>query len=380
MNTDAGVSSSSLAGVVANAYPLSFHHTDAQTEDISIAVYENTIPPFVEKILDDLYGNIYSSISHLEVHESLSKASTYVAMKADQVVCALIFRQDGNEVKVINECMRISAGEITRFSRYIFGAYHSVTKITFNAISSTIEKSSVVVQRFPSAEHIIVPLPSTEAEYLEKLSKATRKNIKYYLSRLKRTFPSFQHEVRDAKEVHEEDIRTIIGFNKLRMAEKNKVSHLSEQKVDRIIKLVKRCGFISLVRINGQLCAGAICYHTGSTVTLHVTAHNPEYNQHSLGMLNCYLAICESIKRGAKEFNFLWGRQEYKYALLGVNQNFDRMLVYRSYRDLLLDSRNLVRAKLENQLRLTKMWLIEQTKKDSYFAKSLHQVMRLVKR
>ena len=380
MRTDMATPHSSEVGVLVGAYPFTSHHVDSDTKEVSILVYENNVPSFLDTILDDLYGSIYSSISHLEVHESLFNASTYIAMKGDKVTCALIFRQEEDEVKVINEGMRISQQEMTRFSRYIFGAYHSVKKIAFNAISSETEKSHLVIQRFPSSEHIIISLPSKEAEYLAKLGKATRKNIRYYLGRLQRTYPSFQHEVYDAAAACEEDIRTIINFNQMRMAGKNKASHLNEQKIERIIKLVKRCGFISLVRINNQICAGAICYRTGSTVTLQVTAHNPEYDKYSLGMVNCYLAICESIKQRAKEFNFLWGRSKYKYALLGVNQNLDHILIYRSYRHFLLDGRELIKIKLKNRSQLMKRWLLEQAEKDSYFAKFLNKSIQLIKR
>lgn len=379
MQRDSADSSSPLIEELAGFNSPAADQSNTKTGDVSVTCYENEVPLFVEQALAGLYGNIFSSMAHLEVHGSTFGASTYIARKDNEVTCVLLFKHDKNEVRVINEGMRISQDEIERFVRFIFETYKSVRKITFNAISSEIDKSSFFSKRFPATENIILSLPLTEEEYVAKLGKSTRKNIKHHLSRLKRSFPSFQHEVYETEEVREEDMLTVIGFNKMRMAGKNKVSHLNEEKIARIIQLVKRCGFISLIKIDGRICAGAICYRTGLTVTSHVNAHDPQYDDFRLGTLCCYLAICESIKRGAKEFHFLWGRYEYKYALLGVDHNFESIFIYRSYMNVLLDGKILLRNELNSRMQKLKMWLAEEAKKDNLFAKHLKKSISLVR-
>jgi hypothetical protein len=350
------------------------------TGDDFIIACEDKVPPFMGEILDELHGSIFSSIPHLEVHDNLHNANSYIAVKDRQVVAALLFKQDQHEVTVINEVFRICSDEIERFAGYIFNTYGSVRKIIFNAISSDAENPGYPVQRFPGTEYIIVSLPPTEEEYAAKLGKATRKNIKHHLSRLKRTFPSFIHEVQESGNISEKDLLSIIEFNRMRMADKHKIFHLSQDEIARIIRLVKLCGFISLIRIDGEVRAGAICYQTGKTVTSHVNAHDPQYNQYRLGTLSCYLAICESIRRGMKEFNLEWGGEEYKYSLLGVDRPFERVLIYRSYMHLISDSRTILKIKANNRLQAAKIWLIDQSKKDSHFAKYLNSFIGAVKR
>jgi hypothetical protein len=350
------------------------------TEEVSIFVSENEVPPSVGKVLDELYGSLFSSLAHLQVHESLNNANTYVAAKGMHIAAALIFRQEQHEVTVLNEVFRIDQEEVARFVRYIFSRYPFVKKIAFSAIACELGDIGYALQRLPGTEYIIVSLPRTEEEYTASLGKATRKNIRHHLSRLKRTFPSFVHEVQEAGDISEEDLLSIIEFNRLRMADKQKIVHLSQEDVARIVKLAKRCGFISLIRIDGRVCGGAICYRTGKTVTSHVNAHDPQYNQYRLGTLSCYLAVCESIRRGAKEFNLEWGAEDYKYALLGVDHPFDHALIYRSYRHMLADSKAILQIRTNNRVRAVRIWLVDQSKKNGYFARYLNSCIGMVKR
>ena len=380
MKISQSVPPSPLIEELAGVHPAVLNDSNIQNENITIACYENEVPSFVEQALAELYGNIFSSLAHLEVHGSTFNASTYIVKKNNATSCVLLFKQGKDEVHVINEGMRIQPEEIDRFARFIFGTYKSARKITFNAISSEIEKSSFVNQHFPATENIILPLPSTEDEYVAKLGKSTRKNIKHHLSRLKRSFPSFEHQVYETDAAREEDILTVIEFNKIRMAGKNKVSHLDAEKTARIIQLVKRCGFISLIKIDGRVCAGAICYRVGATVTSHVNAHDPQYDDFRLGTLCCFLAICESIRQGAKEFHFLWGRYEYKYALLGVELALDRIFIYRSYTHFLLDGKTVCRHRLTSRIHEIKHWVKESAKADTVTGKFVKKSLEMVKK
>ena len=57
---------------------------------------------------------------------------------------------------------------------------------------------------------------------------------------------------------------------------------------------------------------------------MHVIAHDPGFDQARLGLLCCYLSICESIRRGMREYHLLSGRYDYKRRLRG-QQRLHRM-------------------------------------------------------
>ena len=345
----------------------------------SLTCYHNEVPRIIEDDLAALYGNLLSSFSFLKEYSCFDSVSTYLRRMDGEVRSVLIFQIKGDEARVVNEGMTISQEEIEHFADYIFTSYLSVRKITFHAIDSEIKHSRFCMRRFPFTENIILSLPQSEESYLAKLGKSTRKNVKHHLSRAKRILPNFQHEVADAQDIRDEDILTVINLNKLRMAGKKKVSAIDHAEAERISRLVKSNGFLSLIKIDGQIGAGAICYWTGQNVSSHVNAHDPDYDDFRLGTLVCFLTICECIKRGANQFHFLWGKNEYKYALGGIHQDLDRVYVYRSPANLLFDSKNIIQENARDIAQRSKYWLLEEMKKDTQLARYLQKSVKMVR-
>jgi hypothetical protein len=302
-----------------------------ESENTTISLYENSVPPFAQGKMERLYENLYSSVAHYRIYGGIpGNASTYIAQKNGNETAVLLFLSEKNKVHVLNEQISIDAGEIDRFARYIFTTFRSVDVISFHAIEAKIEKLPFPYQQFNCTEDVVMTLPDTAQEYLASLGKATRSYINRYLNKIRRSFPTFSHNVYLKEEASERHIREIIGLNRARMAGKNKLSYIDDAEAERIIKLVKLCGLVSVMTIDGRICAGAINCRVGAHYFLKVIAHDPEYNEYRLGTLCCYLAICECIAHGGRQYHFLWGRYEYKYRLLGVNRNLDHIAVYRS--------------------------------------------------
>ena len=275
---------------------------------------------------------------------------------------------------VLNEIIKLDEKEIIQFANYIFGTFKSAKQIAFQAVAAHITKLPLPIQRSYYTDDIS-NLPKTEDEYVASLGKSTRKNIKHHLSRSKHSFPSFQHQVYCAEDANDEDIRSIIGLNILRMAGKNRRSSLDDQETERIIKLVKLCGLISLIKIDGRICAGAICFRIADQYFTMVNAHDPEYDDFRLGTLCCYLTILECIRRTGKQFHFLWGRYEYKFALLGVRHELEQISIYRSYLHLVLDVRSILKKGFKSRAQQTRFWLLEESKKNNFLGKTFSKAV-----
>jgi hypothetical protein len=71
-------------------------------------------------------------------------------------------------------------------------------------------------------------------------------------------------------------------------------------------------------------------FRAGDNYFLNVLAHDPAFDEYWLGILCCYMTICECIARGGEEFHFLWGRYDYKFTLLAVTRDLERLVIYRS--------------------------------------------------
>jgi hypothetical protein len=330
-----------------------------EQDEFFISCYENEVPFFAECELDRLYGNFFSTVAQFKVYERIENASTYVVRRKGMVVTVFVFCREMRTVRVINEGIKIEADDMYRFCRYIFDTYKEIEVVTFYAVQVFSGKFYYPSQRVNCLEDIVLALPCKTEEYLTSLGKATRKTIKNYMSKFKRNFPSFRNASYVKEEASEQHIREIIGFNRIRMSRKNKVSAFDEEATKRIVQMVKVCGLVTIATIDGKICAGSISYRVGDNYFMHVCAHDPVYDDYRLGILYCYLTICECIARGGKECHLLWGRQAYKFSLLGVQRDLDHVLVYRSRVHFVLNIGIACRATMKGKIRQVTLWLQE---------------------
>jgi CelD/BcsL family acetyltransferase involved in cellulose biosynthesis len=298
--------------------------------EFTITHYAGQVPPFAEAELDRLYGSLFSSLAHFRVYGGAENASTYLAREGDAIVDLLLFRRHKDTIHVINEWIRLDTQDIQRFTDFAFSAFPQVAAVVFHAVMPDIEGSTRPCQRRLASENYQAALPAGVDAYVASLGSATRKNIKRHKNKLERTFPSFALRTYVRDEVDERDLREIIRFNHARMAIKGRVSKYDEQEVQRLIRLVRERGFVTVATIDGKVCGGAITLRIGDTFVSRVNAHDPAYDEHRLGVICCFLTICECIRAGGRRYDFLWGEYEYKTALLGAHQELHDLVVYRS--------------------------------------------------
>jgi CelD/BcsL family acetyltransferase involved in cellulose biosynthesis len=296
----------------------------------TVTHYDHQVPPFAEAEMDRLYESEFSSLAHFRVYGGAENASTYLARDGDEIRALLLFRRERNRVRVINEWMQLDAREVKRFTDYIFATFPSVSVITFHAALPEVGAIVRPYQQKIGGENIQVMLPADVDTYVASLGSATRKNIKRHKNKLERDFPTFAFHTYVREEADEAVIREIVRFNRARMTGKGKVSVIDEEYLGRLISMIRERGFVTAVTIDGRVCAGAITFRIGDTFVSRVSAHDPAYDAHRLGMVCCFLTICECIRRGGKRFDFMWGQYEYKTALLGVYRELQDLYVYRS--------------------------------------------------
>jgi len=330
-----------------------------ETGQITIALYENSIPSFVEPELDTLYGHVFSSLPQFRVYDGLGDGvHTYVAQNGGRTAAALLFRVQGKRVQVLNEQITMDAAEVERFARHAFDTYPDAGMVCFHAIRA-VGRLGLPHQHFYRTEDIVLTLPPTPEDYLAALGKATRKNFKYHGNRLKRNFPSLQFKVYEDGDIPVSHVRDIIELNRARMATKNKESEIDAAETDRLTRLVKESGLVSAMILDGRVVAGTVCSRVGANYFMHINAHDPAYDDARMGKLCCYMTICDCIERGGKEFHFMWGRFEYKYLLLGVQQDFDELIVYRSRAHMLANAPTALRTAFHGYSRTWKFRLLD---------------------
>jgi hypothetical protein len=351
----------------------------APWSDISIQCYDKDVPPFVGAALERLYGNLFSSLAYYRIFGGADQASVYVVRDGKKIVCAWLFRRYRNTVRVINEGIRVDQDDVTRFASYIFGSYPSVNVISFHAVRPQMVELPMPYQRFNCLEDMVLTLPSSADSYTGSLGRSTRSYIHRYLNKLKRDFPSFSFRVLTPGEIDEQKIRRIIDLNRLRMASKGKESINDEDITQRIIRLAGECGMIGVIMLDGRICAGSINYRVGDNYFLETLAHDPACDDYRIGTLCCYLTICECIARGGNEYHFLWGQDEYKTRLLGVQRDLDDLVIYRSYLHMVLYGKLVMQHAVHAAVRQTRVWVRATRRRNSVGGKLVNSLWRLVR-
>ncbi len=67
------------------------------------------------------------------------------------------------------------------------------------------------------------------------------------------------------------------------------------------------------LRLNSKIIASAYCFKNASRTSLYLTGYDPEFKQLSPGTLIIGRAIEQAVEDGSLEFDFLRGREPYKY-------------------------------------------------------------------
>ncbi len=294
--------------------------------------HDGRIPDFVGPALDSLYGSLYSSLPQLAL-EGLQDACVYIARSAGRLQALFLYRCKGRSVRVINEGMRVSATQAAAFVQQLFRRMPAVGRIEFHAIDYDNKPSAECMLRFAMAEDIVIDLPDSEAAYLQRLGKATRKSLRQNLARAK----PLVHQVIPGRDVGPDLVDQLISFNHARLEGKQRRSALDGVAASRLLELVRVCGMAGTVSVNGQLCAGTLACRIGDDVYSLVNAHDPAFDHLSMGNLSRHLMIAAAIRAGARRFHLLGGNFSSKRACGGERRVLHHLIVYRNLRQMVFD-------------------------------------------
>ncbi|MDB5796360.1 MAG: family N-acetyltransferase [Paucimonas sp.] len=340
-------------------------------DTVSVACYENYVPPAVEAEIASLYGSLYSSLPLLREYGAIDgKVSTCVMARNGATEAIFLFRVQSSVLTVLNEGMPVDAAQMRNFARFIFARYPTVSVLRLHSVQwQAASALAYPHQRYRCLENIVLTLPDSAQAYHASLGKNTRRNLKRYGERLLRDFPDYAYTVKEGSAVDEADVRAVIALNVARMASKNKTSAYDAAETERLVRLARECGLVGVGRIGSRVVAGAISFRTGDNFALSVLAHDPAWNDYSLGILCAYHIICDCIERGGREFHFLWGRYDYKFILLARERQLEKVILYRSWLQMLLHIDIFIRNEVDAMRLRGTEWLQHLAKKETFAAR-----------
>ncbi|NGZ84503.1 GNAT family N-acetyltransferase [Duganella aceris] len=338
--------------------------------------WRGQVPDWVGPALEKLYGNPYATLVQFCLERDLVDANTYAAYQDDGLRTLFVFSLRDGVVEVFNEAIRLAAEDIELFAGYIFSSIAEARVVVLRAVHIPRAMWAYPSQQHDYLEDLWIALPPNAEAYTASLSKNNRRNVRRHGKSLRAELGDYQFGVHEKTDINPRDVDAIIHFNHARMAGKNKTSAVDERESRHIKDLVREYGRVGVITIGGQVCAGAIACQVSDNYFLLLMAHDPGYDQFSLGFLCCYLFICDCIERRGAEFHFLWGDYDYKRSFLGQYSSLDKLLLYRSHGARLRHAGLALRATLAAARRRAVGWLKQVQRIEHPAARALLRLCR----
>jgi hypothetical protein len=351
----------------------------APAGEVSICCYDS-VPPFLEAELDHLYHHINASLCYYRVARRAHAAWAYVARREQQPIAIFLFLREKRSIMVINEMMQIAVEEIERFAHYIFSRFTAVARISFSKIGKDIGPLSLPWQQYGSSEDIVVSLPATPDAYLSSLGSKTRHNIKHQMKVICADFPGFSFHTYENGAIAEHHVSGLINLKKANMEEKRIKLGITPEETAWMIERAKTNGLLVVALFDDKVCGGSLSLRLGDHYFAHLNGYDTRFAKYSLGMLCCYLAMKEKIQRHAREAHLSWGRNPYKFKLLGVQRDMANLDIYRSrlayYRCFVRVFRNALADFIDRQ----KLMLLENEHRSGFLPSLTGRIVKAMRR
>lgn len=158
-----------------------------------------------------------------------------------------------------------------------------------------------------------IDLPHTWGEYLEKLERKYRKELKRKFKRLEEVGHEF---------VEENNLTEFFRLHRLSDPAKNKFMTEEMASFFKDVFELKIPGWkpnLSFLKIEGKYVAGIMSFVSSDEWWLYNSGYDPEQAYYSVGLLLKAWSIKKAIETGKKKYDFLRGSERYKYELGAKN-------------------------------------------------------------
>jgi CelD/BcsL family acetyltransferase involved in cellulose biosynthesis len=163
----------------------------------------------------------------------------------------------------------------------------------------------------------IVELPPSWEEYLRSLDKHDRHELR---RKLRRAEAGGKIEIVLHRTADDNALKTF--FTLMKASSPDKQAYLNPDREEFFRCLVEQMASLSCLRmyelrLEDRPAAAILCFELASTLFLYNSGYDPAYAHLSLGYVLVAMSIKDAIERGVKRYDFLRGRERYKYDLGG---------------------------------------------------------------
>ena len=287
-------------------------------------------PPSVRALLEEAHENVFCTAARCAALPADAGVACYVALREGVPATGVLYRREHGAITVLSELFAIGGDALEQMVRCLLARHADIDVIHFPAVAAPPWPLPFPFQRYGATEDLVISLPGTPEAYLAGLGPNTRAAIRRAQRTVARQAPDMAFSFHLPGAIERADVAALVALNHLRLAHKGQSPSHTPDSLAMLESLLDTYGCVLFARSGGRIRAGVACTHVGRHAYMHVIAHDPVFDQARLGLLCCYLSICESIRRGMREYHLLSGRYDYKRRLLGQQRDFDRIVVYRS--------------------------------------------------
>lgn len=311
-------------------------------------------PPSLRTLLEGCHENVFCTAARCAAFPADAEVACYVALRDGVPANGVLYRREGRAITVLSELFAMGGAALEQMVRWLLARHEGVHLIHFPAVAAPSWRLPFPCQRYGATEDLVISLQGTPEAYLASLGPNTRAAIRRAQKMVARQAPDITFSLHGPDTIDRADVAALVELNRLRLAHKGQAPSHTAESLAMLDSILGTYGCVLLARSGGQIRAGVACTHVGKHAYMHVIAHDPDFDQARLGLLCCFMSICESIRRGMREYHLLSGRYDYKRRLLGQQRDFDRIVVYRSLASVMASLPTYVRTLVRGRGRQAK--------------------------
>ena len=178
----------------------------------------------------------------------------------------------------------------------------------------------------PEDVSLELDLPSTWEEYLAKLDKKQRHEVRRKLRRLSEAGEVDFRLEKDSALIRDSIDLFFQMFTESRQDKADFLTARMESFLRSLISTMTDAGLLRLgiLELDKLPVAMIVCFDYNNRMYLYNSGYDPRYISLSVGLLSKVLSIKESIEEGRNRFDFLKGDETYKYQLGGKEISLSR--------------------------------------------------------
>lgn len=283
--------------------------------DLGASVHLGRVPDGLADELPGLYNSLYSTLDWF-LTQGLRPPNAACVLQEPRHV--LLLDHNGGTVNVLNRSFDCAPEDADRICRALFRAFPDTHRIHLDVMfpPEQLAFPRRVVERL---SHMVIELPSSVEEYDGSLRKSTRRHLRGYRNRVRRTFPDLRTETITPGERSQALVDQLIQWKIQRFREQDRITYWETNSAlsKHTAALLRRCGQCRITSIAGKTAVIHLCFRVGDTLVPLEGAHDPAYDAYHLGYLSMYETVCAAIESGARRVNLMEGTVQPK-AWLGA--------------------------------------------------------------